>query len=499
MSFLPRAEHPRLIDGLTGAPHRVRMLGRLAAVAAAVVLLGCSGSPNAQIDGRQPPAEDAAPSPDAGPSPDDAAATPSDALPTLDAASDAPAVDPRIYVSPTGSDTADGSRAHPLASIAAAARAASTGAHHVLVCGSYTAPLALGAEANGVTISGGFDCATWQPGGVTTVAPVSGYALTIDGATGVTIEDVRFAAADAKDGSSVSAYIARSSGVTLRRVTAIGGKGAPGRSGTTPSAALPPAIPGANAAAAPFSTGGQGPTLHCPYGGDSVGGNGGTGQSAGNVGQPLIAENAGQTGNACTIGTRGQDGAPSDNGPGARTSGAWLSDAWRPSGGLPGNGGHTGQGGGGGGGGAGPGNGGGSGGTGGCGGDGGGAGEGGGASFGLVIDHAAVRLESCALVSGQAGDGGAGAPGQAGELGAGPGTAGGSGCHGGEGGNGSTGAAGGGGAGGVSAALVFSGTSPTSDGLTTFTAGTAGVRGLGGAPGANDGASGVVKTTLVLL
>lgn len=465
----------------------------------ALVLLGCSGTPNGEIDQRPPATDagqDAAPVLDGAPSPD--AAEPDSALPDAAAPLDAPA-DDAIHVAPDGNDaTADGSRAHPYGSVSAAVKVAK--ALPVLVCaGTYLAPVALDASANGVTVSGGYDCATWtySIASITTIAPTSGYALDIRDAAGIAVEDLRFVASDARTpgDSSVAAYVTRSSGITLRRITAVGGKGANGAAGVTPTTALPPAIVGNNAAGAPFTTGGQPVTLTCPYGAQSVGGAGGTGAQGGSIGLPIIADNNGQTGNACTPGTRGQDGAPVSDGPGAKTLGAWLTDGWRPSAGLAGDGGHTGQGGGGGGGVAGAGNGGGGGGTGGCGGAGGGAGQGGGASFGLVVYYSTVRLEGGSLVSGQAGAGGAGVTGQDGELGAQPGSATG-GCHGGEGGTGARGASGGGGAGGVSAALVFGGTSPTSDGKATFTAGKAGERGVG--PKGNDGIVGDVKTTLVL-
>jgi hypothetical protein len=482
-------------------PHSARMFGlRAGWVAAAVVLAGCSGAASAPIGAAPDSGPDTVSVPDAGPSPD---AAPGEDAQTGGDADAAPPI-AAVHVSPTGSDTTgDGSRAHPFATVGRAIQPAHAyPIPRVILCaGAYLAPVALDASANGLTISGGYDCTTWtrSDAAITTVAPVSGYALDVRDVGGLTIEDVRFVAADATSpsASSVAGYVSTSQDVYLRRVAFVAGKGADGVPGKTPTAALPSAIQGNDAT--PFSGGVQ-TVRTCPFGAQSVGGKGGTGAQGGDVGQPIIADNNGQTGNACTAGTRGQDGAPVPPSPGASYVGAWQADAWHPTAGVAGAGGSTGQGGGGGGGVSGAGGSGGGGGTGGCGGGGGLGGGGGGASFGLVIQHAEVTLDRCALVAGNGGAGGNGAVGQDGGSGAAGGApVTGNGCHGGEGGNGSRGGAGGGGAGGVSASLMYSGATPTIDAATTFTVGNAGARGKGGTPGLNDGIQGTVKTTMVLL
>jgi hypothetical protein len=413
-----------------------------------------------------------------------------------------------VFVSVSGDDTtADGSKAKPFGSFSAATAAAATaGKPRVFVCGVWAKPAAITVAGDGVSIYGGFDCDTWTYNAEknrTIVAPLSGTALTIAQiAKGITIEDVSFVAANATapGASSIAAQVTGSQHVTFRRATFTAGAGVDGASGTTPTADIGTPKKGNDAPQAPSTSGGAAVTCVCANGVSSIGAAGGSGgvtATDGEIGQPELSNNKGNTGLQCSIGTGGASAPATPEGAGAKTPGALVDGSWIPAPGAVGATGGTGQGGGGGGGVTGIGNGGAGGGCGGCGGGGGGAGSGGGASIALLVVSSDVSLYASTLQSAKGGAGGAGAAGQNGAAGAAKGNSigTGNGCQGGPGGAGANGGAGGGGAGGLSVAIAFSGTAPKTDAATTLTPGTAGAAGKGGKPGTNDGIAGDAKAT----
>lgn len=415
-----------------------------------------------------------------------------------------------VFVSPTGSDGAPGTRAAPLKSIDAAIEAAvAQRVFRVYACaGAYPEKATIGRD--GVAVFGGLDCGSWQyTGKPARIAPAQpGFALRIDGAVSpVVIEDVELSAqAGAGAGaSSVAAFVSGSAEVTFRRVAFVAGDGQPGTDG---AAGTPQTMNTDAGAGNPGigTGGGLAKTCGClPSLTSSTGGAGGPGVSgagaAGMQGQPdggaggVVGQSCGGLG-AGGIGGNGSTGA---NAPApAAPYGTIAATGWIPANGSPGGYGEVGRGGGGG-----RGNppsaagGGGSGGCGGCGGGGGAGGTGGGSSIGLLVQDARISLVDCSIATKAGGNGGAGGPGAAGQSGF-PGGVGGNGqgCPGGAGGFGGSGAAGGGGAGGVSVGVVHQGTPPTLD---TATQGkiTTGAPGAGGA-GSTKGADGVAAPTLKL-
>ena len=426
-------------------------------------------------------------------------------------AGDEPSTDPCVVTdglgifvaegSPTA--TANGTKEHPYATLVAGMDAAVAAGKRVYACGTFTVSSAVEGTEDGVTVYGGFDCATWTYNASTRtkVAPTAaGFALTVTGTTaGVTFEDFEFdsVAATTAGGSSQAVLVNAAQKVTFRRVTMTAASasvtGASGTAGTDTWSGLPP-----------IGTSGSGPTggltTPCPV----CGGTGGYGGNAGTINgttfQIIQAGGDGAPGTvgsgnngigahegvaqpiACTPGTGGGAGGSS---PGTLGATGWTNIGGAGAGGQPGT---VAQGGGGGGGGAyvqgsTP-----SGGSagGGCGGCGGAAaqsgGSPGGSSIALVAVSSAVTLDTCTLTATAGGAGGKGGDGQAGQSGGPPGSPAANGCNGGGGGTGGTGGAGGGGAGGHSIAIAYHGTAPTQVG--TVTTNFAATPAAGGFPGA---------------
>ncbi len=428
-----------------------------------------------------------------------------------------------VFVSPTGSDTANGKKSAPYKTIGRALAAAKGAAKRVYVCeGTYTEAVTIDTAVDGAQIFGGFDCTTWSYGSANSpvVKPSSGVALMLKGLTsGATIEDLEFDAPNATTpgASSIAALSDTSTSVVLRRVKLVAGAGADGAPGVNGAKGDDGAMPGVDqqgksatcaADAGALQNGGIWPSAVC----GSRGGGGGTAFQGGPggtgvAGTPVMNMNGGPIGGD---GQKGVDGASAANGAPGAAGGTFSAMGYTPApAGGDGANGNPAQGGGGGGASSatGPmsmsclGASGGAGGMGGCGGKLGTGGASSGASIALLSWQSAITLDSCRLTAGRGGAGGKGGDGGPGGLGK-PGAAGGSGLvngsdtiakggNGGPGGNGSTGGAGAGGSGGPSYALVYKGTKPTGS-STTFTPGTGGSAGPGGtgAAKAPDGASG---------
>ncbi len=399
-----------------------------------------------------------------------------------------------FFVSPTGSDSAVGSKAAPFQTInkGIASAAANAQKPNVYVCaGTFAENLVIQNAPAGVALHGGFDCASWaQVNAPTTVAPPwqSGdtsaqFVLHVLGAAAV-VESMSLLAPDATDPgtSSIAAYVDGSAGMTFRRATVTAGNAADAPQGT------------ALAAAAANSNGNSttsqqvaGASITCNCTKDTtVGGSGSieTGDAGPTPGQPSIASDpdAGQAGvftSTCAGGVGANGPASTSNGASTGTLGGLTPTGWVASAGGAGGVGATAQGGGGaswaiangyaGGGGA----------CGGCGGSGGAGGAGGGASIAIGALTSVVRIQSSTIHAAKAGNGANGVAGQPGQPGGSGGQGQGSFCNGGGGGIGGTGGSGGGGAGGVSVAIAFtpSNGAPDVDTQSTVLAGTAGAGG----------------------
>lgn len=427
------------------------------------------------------------------------------------------------FVAATGTDAAGcgTSAANACATIGYAMGVAAAATKRVYACGTFTTPVTVTAADDGVTVYGGFSCATWaySASTQTKVAPpaaASGapqYALQVSGlTTGVTFHDFEFdsvnapTAASATPFSSIAVFVSGSP-LTLTRVTVNAGSGQPGANGTTPSNYATQSTP----VAGTISTGGGGGSVSCVDHSTSQGGTGGFFGAGGALATPglengsAVTQNGGDTvAVVCqcpvngSLGCNGQGGASASGvGMGSTASGTVTSSGWTlgPSGGPGGNGGPA-QGGGGGGanesGAIGVGGSGGGGGAGGCGGAGGTGGTTGGSSIGILAYQSAVVLTGADITAAAGGGGGSGGGGQAGQGG----QAGASGaCSGGTGGKGGDGSNGGGGAGGLSSGIVWSGTTaeaPSFNGA-TYTTQAAPVAGITlGAQGGNGGGNGAI-------
>ncbi len=406
-----------------------------------------------------------------------------------------------IFVSPTGADGNDGTKARPVRTIGAALSKLQ-GKPRIYVCdGTYREPITVTIP---VGLHGGFSCADWTPNGVhpkvegTTDKP----ALVVSGASGVVVTDQAFATppADARGASSIAGLIVTSS-VTLQRTLFKAGAGQPGIDAPSKGTFQPATAP----------KGGDGdpngvalaPAVANPLCPTSVGGASGkvpNGPFA-TGGKPFIspavpATNTGapgtnQSGEPGHDGSHGNGGAA---GSGATSLGLLGKNGWLPEAGQSGGAGSPGQGGGGGAspdldfypGGGGPG---------GCGGAGGAGGGGGGASVALAVLDSPLVIEQSFFMAGSAGRGGTGGQGQIAQRGGPTGD-----CleelKGGTGGAGGSGGGGGGGAGGISVGILWKGRTPLIDGRST--PGTATLDGISvGAPGdaGKGGASGPTATT----
>ena len=412
---------------------------------------------------------------------------------------DAPPEPTTVYVSPSGSEGADGTVDDPLLSINAAIDAAAeAGLDSVTLCdGIYreqvvvTVPVTLRG-----TVCPGSDLPADSPYPAVLAPSDEGLALLVDGvAGGVVVRDLEVRAQDAAQpgASSIAVFVRASENVSFLGSRLVAGDAADGAAGAVEPFEFPQLFPGNDGS---DSAGGGFTLCECPDGARTSGGGGGSpmpGGQPGGTGTPDAEAGLGGTVLECLANTGGHHGAAGEagaDGPGATMRGELSRAGWTPADGADGQNGRPGQGGGGGasvdstgGGGGGS--------CGGCGGAAARGGRGGGASIALLVYDSSVRVDACTLSSGQGGDGGNGAPGQAGqpqdELG---GTRAGGACNGGRGGPGGDGGASGGGAGGSSIGILFLGQAPQVDSL-EFSIGDPGSAGVGGDPGVNDGVHGL--------
>ena len=389
-----------------------------------------------------------------------------------------------VFVSLVGTVGGAGTMDEPAATIGEGIQLAQEKSFDVYVCkGTY--PEELKITDNGVKIYGGYDCVQgWERGNhATVIAPPVGVPLTIQGASGVRVERLRFQASDATapGGSSIGGIISDSIDVALHGVAISAGQGAAGADGTAGAVYTKPARAGAVAtgtcASSYCMTGGIGgytnPGDTCPDGSKMRwGGRGGNGASV----SPYVAATNGANAQytrglgglvsstpSQRNGKTGYNRDPSANGTTsalqlglfndfvyqAINSGAAGTPGLRANGGGGGagaamidNGGGTSFR---------AGDGGGQGGFGGCGGRAGTGGAGGGGSFSLLVASSEVTVTLSEFSSAQAGGGGAGGAGADGQNGGAGGpvvgklSPGGAGGRGGKGGSGGDGAPGGGG------------------------------------------------------
>jgi len=441
-----------------------------------------------------------------------------------------------LFVAPSTNDDplADGTQAHPYATVTQAL-AKIMKIKHVYVCaGEYAEPATL-TIPDRVSIYGRFTCdgGTWKydadtPAYLHSAAPIG--AMITDAKVGVMIQDLRLDAANADDGVGASSFglvISGSQNVALKRVEIHAGKGGKGKTGTD-------GVNGADGIASGSDQNGKAGTCTSAPGSqmgpaqvpkvcDSEGGAGGMAYAAvsyspmqdGSSAYLVSPSNGGKGGEI--LGQNAKPGQPGENGargePGAIAPaiGAFAKDGYQVASGGSGTAGKAGFGGGGGGaslGAAGTttclGSTGGAGGMGGCGGDLGSGGLGGGASVALLSWRSSLSIDSCKLTALSGGAGGDGGKGHVGGTGKAGGTGGpadptgtvGKGGNGGDGGNGGNGGSGAGGTGGPSIALVYDGTAPTRVGESTLSFAAAAAGGKGGTLGsvsAPDGLKGLAQ------
>ncbi|MEI9949399.1 MAG: hypothetical protein WDO74_10550 [Pseudomonadota bacterium] len=444
-----------------------------------------------------------------------------------------------IFVAPNQDASADGTQAHPYATLTTAL-ANVMKIKHVYVCAAdYAEPDTIEIPDR-VSIYGGFTCegGVWKydsalPAHLLPKSPIG--ARITDAKVGVVIQDVRIDAGNAPDdgtgASSFGMMISGSQNIALKRVEIRAGKGGKGKAGIDGATGLDGIASGTDqngkagtCDSAPSSRTGPVPV---PKICGSEGGVGGTAQVAADysptqdgLGGYLVAPSNGGKGgqvfgNGASRGGDGDKGTPGDKGTAAPALGAFSATGYQMASGGSGGAGRPGRGGGGGGASLGAasstanclGSTGGAGGMGGCGGDPGGGGIGGGASVGLLSWQSAVTIDSCALTANTGGAGGNGGAAHIGGAGKAGGTGGptdsankvGVGGRGGDGGNGGNGGNGAGGSGGPSIALVYAGIVPMRVGAPSLTfASIAAAAGKGGALGSTedygpDGAKGLTQ------
>jgi hypothetical protein len=393
-----------------------------------------------------------------------------------------------VFVAPTGSDTAAGTRANPFRTIGTAV--AKAGKRRVYVCeGAYEENVLVD---RGVEIYGGFACAGFAPNASRPkLAPKKDVAITIkSGAAAVRITDLEImgtAEAGKAGASAIGAFVASSTDVLFRRCVIRAGAANDGAEGGTTSNFAGSAPGGMNANG---GAGGPETTNMCTDGTSSKGGAGGTAPNVaaltGTASPPVGVDNGGAGGNGtCTPGDPGAKGNAAAGGTAGSVTGSLDVSGWRndQTGGAGKNG-NPGQGGGGGGYRSNITAGGGGGAPGGCGGGGGRGAPSGGSSFALLSFQSKVSVEAGELVSGTGGKGGKGGKGAPGQAGGAPGAGN---CDGGPGGAGAGGSGGGGGAGGHSMPLAYVGSAPLLQNAAKLTAGTGGEGGEGGDEGQGPG------------
>jgi len=398
-----------------------------------------------------------------------------------------------VFVSPTGNDKGEGTRAAPFKTIGRAVNRA--GKRRVYVCeGDYNENLVI---TKPTEIYGGFACTDFKhETRVVKVMPATSPAVAITGVTSaVRITDLEIVGTAEKDkagASAIAVFASGASDVLFTRTVLGAGPGNDGEAGGTDAnyTGLAPAGINSNAAA-----GGAGGVNACTDTSSSKGGNGGTATPATNStpgeADPVVGiDNSGANGGNCTAGGGGENGAPREGGTGSIEHGKLEAAGFKTDAtGSPGKSGNPGQGGGGGGYNSNFPVGGGGGGAGGCGGGGGRGGRTGGSSFALLSFQSTVAFEAGELSSGKGGKGGKGGAGGNGQAGGVPGA--GAKCSGGTGGEGAGGSGGGGGGGGHSMPIAYVGAAPTlRSNMPSLKAGAPGEGGLGGGPGAGPGTPG---------
>jgi len=402
-----------------------------------------------------------------------------------------------VFVSPTGDDTKDGSKANPFKTIG---KALGTSRSRIVVCeGEYTGSLDVG---RAVEIYGGVACDFAKPGAkAKVVATKPAYGIKVSKVTAAVVLadlDVVGMNAAAPSESSVGIFATESADVKLLRARVEAGDGADApakKDGAFTMAAQAP-----KGGDAVVNTGGASASSGvCPGGGTSAGGKGGDIGFQGDDGSPRPPGGAkgGPTVDCAVAGT-GLGGTVGT--PGMDRLGATNVASLTPTGltGANGQDGTQGTIGGGGGGGYGTAGAGGAGGAGGCGGQGGFGGAAGGSSVALLVFASEVSLEATELVTKNAKPGGFGGSGQTGQMGGFKGNNSGGACQGGNGAAGGTGGNAGGGAGGIAAGIVWSiGKEPKRDAATKITRPTAAAPagGEGGGGAATRGIDGVHADT----
>lgn len=409
-----------------------------------------------------------------------------------------------ILVAPYGDDTNDGTRARPLATLAAGIALAQAEGKDVYINeGFYREPTVV--LANGVSVYGGFgpswrreeryraiiQVENYDPALRTTYGGTPGLvAVDIDQPTVVELIEIEAPTATDFGANAIGVYVSNASGLTLRSTDIYvgdGGRGVPadpgvkgpdgktgsrGGNGCERAGCCGDFICTCSCCSRPNGGGGHG-GVACGDGTTSfAGGTGGRpgrengNGEAGSAGSPA-GSGGGSAGPRNNGGGKGSDGSLGGPGTGGDAIGRIENGVWLGTDGESGAYGTPGAGGGGGGGGDGGdnlcdsfGGGGGGGGSGGCGGSGGGGGGAGGGSFGIFIVDSAPTLQNLRIFVGNGGPGGFGAQGGRGGEG-GPGGRGGNneddskdGGSGGVGGEGGRGGFGGGGGGGPSIGIA---------------------------------------------
>ena len=248
-----------------------------------------------------------------------------------------------VFVSPTGSDSAAGTKAAPVRSIGKALAVA--GAKRVYVCdGTYE-----GFELKaGTTVAGGFACADWKHTGVKPkVQGNDGSKPAVDllSANAPLLLDLEILGPTKGAPNSV-ALRAVDTTATLRRVKLVAGDGADGADGTRTDFNYPlqEDLNGKDAAG---GTGGGEKSFTCPGGAVTKGGKGGDSGFSGDPGMPALGGGAGgDVLQACAGPGSGGDGTsgPSPTAAdGAKALGTLTASAWVPQAGTAGPNGSPGQ------------------------------------------------------------------------------------------------------------------------------------------------------------
>ena len=345
--------------------------------------------------------------------------------------------EPALYVSPSGSDHADGSAEAPLATLGRALTLAGGRGLSIYACatlGPYVETLQLGPEHAGLRLLGGADCEDFSPTGARThlvAQEASGHRIV--GVSDVVLSRFTLTSPDAEEPgqSSIGLWISASDAVRLEQSVVSAGDGADGQAGESlpnPAESGADGNPGTDACVVPgdsLNLGGLAVTTTCQgvatvsSGGRGGSGGGGLNTPSGGAGEDGTPEDGGglagsgeaqSGGTACEDGGKGSPGGAGNAGAPAPQVGLLDASGYYPTLGHSGTDGTVGGGGGGGGGAkqaASPacptGASGGSGGGGGCPGVGAGGGQSGGGSFGIVSYQSSLALQDVTVTVGLAG------------------------------------------------------------------------------------------------